>query len=153
MNTIQLPAFRMIGISVRTTNENNQAAIDIPALWERFFSENMMELIPGRESTDLYCVYTDYEKDHTRPYTTVLGCKVSDITQVPEGMRAISFPERAYVKFEAKGNLNEGAVIHAWQEIWQSPVPRAFTADFEHYGERAHIPKQAEVDIFIAVNP
>ncbi len=152
MNTIQLPAFSIIGISVRTTNENNQALQDIPALWERFFAENIMEQIPGRESTDLYCVYTDYEKDHTRPYTTVLGCRVSDGSPVPEGMQAVNFPERNYVQFEAKGNLNEGAVVETWQQIWQSPISRAFTADFEHYGEKAHVPKEAEVDIFIAVN-
>ena len=152
MNTIQLPAFSIIGIGIRTTNENNQAAQDIPALWERFFSENIMEQIPGRESTDLYCVYTDYEKDHTRPYTTVLGCRVSDSSRVPEGMQVVNFPERDYVQFEAKGNLNEGAVIEAWQHIWQSPIPRSFTTDFEHYGEKSHVPKAAAVDIFIAVN-
>lgn len=151
MNTIQLPAFSIIGISVRTTNENNQSATDIPALWERFFSENIMERIPGRQSTDLYCVYTDYEKDHTRPYTTVLGCKVADATQAPEGLQAVTIPERSYAQFEATGNLHEGAVIETWQKIWESPVPRAFTADFEHYGEKAHIPKEAAVDIYIAV--
>ena len=36
----QLESFKVIGISVRTTNENGQAAKDIPFLWNKFFEEN-----------------------------------------------------------------------------------------------------------------
>ena len=37
------------GLSVRTTNENNQAAIDIPALWQRFIGGNYPDLIPRKK--------------------------------------------------------------------------------------------------------
>ncbi len=36
MNNMKVEPFKVIGIAVRTTNENNQAAKDIPLLWEKF---------------------------------------------------------------------------------------------------------------------
>lgn len=38
---MKIRPFNIIGISVRTTNENDQAAKDIPALWKRFISEGI----------------------------------------------------------------------------------------------------------------
>jgi predicted transcriptional regulator YdeE len=39
MNTQTIEAFYVIGITVRTTNANQQAATDIAALWQRFMQE------------------------------------------------------------------------------------------------------------------
>lgn len=68
--------FHVIGISIRTTNENNQAAQDIPELWNKFMTESVIEKIPNKVENAVYCIYTEYEKDHTKPYTTILGCRV-----------------------------------------------------------------------------
>lgn len=46
----------------------------------------------------------------------------------------------------------QGIVFEAWLEIWNLDIPRAYTADFEVYGEKTQNPADAEVDIFIAVN-
>jgi len=35
----ELESFKVIGISVRTTNENGQAAKDIPFLWNKFLKK------------------------------------------------------------------------------------------------------------------
>ena len=75
MNTEQKEPFYVVGISVRTSNENQQAAKDIPALWQRFMSENIADKIPNKSSNKVYAVYTDYESDHTKPYTTIIGYK------------------------------------------------------------------------------
>lgn len=66
MKTQTIETFQVIGIAVRTTNENNQAAQDVPILWN-------------------------------------------------------------------------------------SDLPRKYTADFEIYGEKAQNPENAEVDILVAV--
>ena len=34
--------FKIIGISVRTINENNKAMMDIPALWNKFLLKNLI---------------------------------------------------------------------------------------------------------------
>lgn len=151
MNNIKIEPFKVIGIAVRTTNENEQAAKDIPVLWEKLMKENVLENIPNKIDNTVYSIYTDYEKDHTKPYTTLLGCKVENLDHIPEGMIGKSFEGGDYVKFTPKGNLTEGLVINEWVRIWNMDLDRIFTADFEMYGEKAQNPSDAEVDIFIAV--
>lgn len=151
MNTQKIEALNIIGISVRTTNENEQAAKDIPALWEKFMSESITEKIPNKISNEVYCIYTEYESDHTKPYTTILGCQVKSLEEVPTGMIGKTIEETEYEKFTAKGNLQEGIVYNKWLEIWNKDLNRKFTSDFEIYGEKTINPKDAEVDIFIAI--
>ena len=151
MSIETIPSFHVIGISVRTTNENGQAMQDIPALWARFMEEQVAAQIPGKINEDLYCIYTDYEKDHTRPYTTLLGCRVTSLEQIPRGMTGKTFTEGNYTRFTAKGNLAQGIVYNEWIKIWNTPLDRAFTSDFEVYGAKSVNPENAEVDIFIAL--
>lgn len=143
--------FNVIGISVRTTNENGQSGRDIPALWSQFMSEEIQSKIPNKVSEDLFCIYTDYEKDHTKPYTTILGCKVESLDVVPENMIGKTIESANYKELIAKGNLSEGIVFNRWLEIWNSDLDRSFTADFEVYGEKTQNPEKAEVAIYIAL--
>ncbi|MCA1918578.1 MAG: GyrI-like domain-containing protein [Flavobacterium piscis] len=143
--------FNVIGISVRTTNENGQSGRDIPALWSQFMSEEIQSKIPNKVSEDLFCIYTDYEKDHTKPYTTILGCKVESLDVVPENMIGKTIESANYKELIAKGNLSEGIVFNKWLEIWNSDLDRSFTADFEVYGEKTQNPEKAEVAIYIAL--
>lgn len=151
MNNVKVEPFKVIGIEVRTTNENEQAAKDIPVLWEKFMKENLLNNIPNKIDNTIYSIYTEYEKDHTKPYTTLLGCKVESLENIPEGMVGKSFDGGDYIRFTAKGNLAEGLVINEWLKIWNMDLGRTFTADFEIYGEKAQDPSDAEVDILIAV--
>lgn len=151
MGTQKIQKFNVIGIAVRTTNENEQASIDIPALWGKFMSEGIAAKIPNKIDHAIYCIYTDYEKDHTKPYTTILGCKVENLDIIPDGMVGQTFETAGYEKYTVKGNLSQGLVYNAWLKIWSEELPRIFTADFEVYGEKAQNPENAEVDIFIAV--
>ncbi|MEG0849630.1 MAG: GyrI-like domain-containing protein [Flavobacterium sp.] len=148
---MKIQKFDIIGVSVRTTNENGQSAQDIPALWNKFMTEGIQQKIPGKISEEIFCIYTDYEKDHTKPYTTILGCKVESLDFVPENMVDKTVEAADYEKIIAKGNLTEGIVYNKWLEIWNSDLDRIFTADFEVYGEKVKDPKNAEVDIYIAI--
>jgi predicted transcriptional regulator YdeE len=152
MDNQKLESFSILGIAVRTTNENGQAGKDITALWNKFMSEGILEQIPNKVDNTIYCVYTEYEKDHTKPYTTILGCKVSNLDTIPNGMKGKKIDAGNYSKYIAKGNIAQGIVFEAWTKIWNSDIKRAYTADFEVYGEKAQDPGKAEVDIFIAVN-
>lgn len=148
---MDIQKFNIIGVSVRTTNENGQSGQDIPALWNRFISEGIAEKIPNKINNSIYSVYTDYEKDHTKPYTTILGCLVESLDFIPAEMAGVTIEAASYEKFVAKGNLNDGIVINEWIKIWNSDLDRSFTSDFEIYGEKAQDPENAEVDIFIAI--
>jgi predicted transcriptional regulator YdeE len=152
MNEQKINKFSVIGISVRTTNENGQAAQDIPALWQKFMLEESIHKIPNKIDDTIYCIYTDYEKDHTKPYTTILGCKVENLNNIPEGMIGKTFAEALYAKRSPKGNLLKGLVYNEWLQIWNSDLNRTFTADFEVYGEKSQDMENAEVDIFVGIH-
>lgn len=151
MEKVTIQPFTIIGISIRT--DHNNAMKDIGSLWEQWMSQNLVEKIPNKVSPAVYSIYTDYESDYNGAYTTILGCQVKNMEGIPEGMSSYDFKGGTHQKITAKGDLTKGLVFNAWKEIWQmeKDLNRAYTADFEIYGERAMNPSDAEVDIFLAV--
>ena len=147
----KVASFHVVGLSVRTSNEGGKASQDIPALWSKFMSEQTAGRIPNAQSSDLYCVYTDYEGDHTQPYTTLLGCRVADLNEIPEGMTGRTIPQGDFERINVQGNLIKGAVVDAWMKIWDSNLDRKYSADYEVYGEKAQNPEAGEIDIYISL--
>ena len=115
-------------------------------------AENTLAMIPNKITQDIYSLYTDYEDDHTKPYTTILGCKVSSLDKIPEGMVGRSFDGGSYVKTSTKGDLMQGLIVKHWSKIFEMDLNRTYLADFEIYGQKAQNPSTAEVDIYIGVN-
>lgn len=152
MQTVKIEPFKIIGLSIRTTNENGQATKDIADLWGKFMAENTLTMIPNKITQDIYSLYTDYEDDHTKPYTTILGCKVGSLDKIPEGMVGRSFDGGSYVKSSTKGDLMQGLIVKHWSNIFEMDLNRTYLADFEIYGQKAQNPSAAEVDIYIGVN-
>lgn len=151
MSTQKIEKICVVGISKRTTNQNNQSAQDIPELWNQFIVDRIQEQIPNKIDNVIYCIYTDYENDHTRPYTAILGCQVKSLDTIPFGMIGKTFEAGTYKKHIAKGNLLKGVVFDEWVKIWNSDLNRAFTADIEVYGNKAANPENAEVEILVAI--
>jgi len=149
MENIYIEPFYVIGITVKTTNKDQQSAKDIQHLWERFWKENISSKVPNKVSEDIYCVYTEYEGDHTQPYTTVIGYKTTTPDTIPEGMRGFTIGGGEFIKRTAHGKLADGIVIQEWIKIWQSNIPRAYKADYEVYGVNSVNPENAEIDIFV----
>ncbi len=151
MQKVQVAPFHLVGLSIRTTNENGQGAIDIGQLWGRFMSEGVLNKIENKIDDTIYSLYTNYEGDYTQPYTVILGCCVHDLSTVPEGLVAKSFKGGTYMKLSAKGDLTKGLIVEQWQHIWRMDLNRSYTCDFEVFDERAQNPNEAEVDFYIAV--
>lgn len=151
MKTVHIEPFQMIGIAVRTTNQDGQATREIAELWGKFLSEGILLKIPNKIDDTVYSLYTDYEGDHTQPYTTVLGCKVTSLDTIPEGMVGKSFDGGKYVETSAKGDLTQGLIVNHWSKIWEMGLDRRYTADFEVFGSKAQNPQDAEVDFLVAV--
>lgn len=146
---------RIIGISVLTTNENEQAAKDLNELWKRFFEENLSGKISNKISEDVYTIYTDYTSDHTGSYRAIIGFPVDSLDEIPAGCIGRVFPKEAkYAEVIAKGEMPM-AVVKAWTDIWEKDeeLNRKYTADFEVYGENSSPShgKNAEVHIYLAV--
>ncbi len=152
MQKIKIEPFKVIGISVRTTNENGQAANEIAELWGKFMSENILTKIPNKGDSVIYSLYTDYEGDHTKPYTAILGGKVENLDAIPNGMVGKSFNGGNYLKTTAKGDLMKGLIVNHWSKIFDMELDRSYVADFEVFGEKAQNPSDAEVDFYVGVN-
>ena len=149
-DTTQLEEFYIIGISVRTTNQNAQSQKDIGELWERFFTQNLISRIPGKASNDIYCIYTDYESDKDGPYTSILGCKVTSLDQVPGEFIGKAIPACKYQVYTSIGKVPD-SIMSTWEFIWNAAIDRKYLADFEVYDEKALNFENAEVKTFISV--
>ena len=135
----------VIGIQTRTNNSD--ARKDIPELWQEFYKDNLPARIPDRIDNDVIAVYTDYEGDHTKPYTLIIGCKVVSIYDVPEGMVSKKIPSAKYAVFEVAGESPQN-IINVWQYVWTSDLKRSYESDFELYKNAS--PVKAEV--YIGIN-
>ena len=136
---MHLPAFTVIGFAGRTTNAAEAAGKSvIGPTTGRFMSEGAK--IPGVvDKNTSYAVYTSYESDFNGAYDYVRGYAVKQGTSAPDGMRSVSIPAANYLVFDAPGSSMQD-VISTWSRIWKyfsgsAPKQRAYTADFEKYGE------------------
>jgi len=151
MESVTLTPVTIAGIFVRTINQNQQAAVDIALLWQRFFTENVAAKLPNRISDDMYCVYTEFDGDFTQPYTTLIGFPVEGHHEIPEGMKSVQIEGGQYYKSTVKGRLSDGIVINEWNKIWQSDMHRTYKTDFELYPARSVNLDYAEIDIFVGL--
>lgn len=143
--------FKIIGISTRTTNKDNQAQQDLENLWGQFYLENLLNKIPNQISNEIIAIYTDYKSDFTEEYTTIIGIPVSTLDEIPNGLIGREFQAENFQKFTAKGEM-PNAVVTTWVDIWQKDkeLDRKYSYDFEVYGEKSQNRENSEVEIFIA---
>lgn len=137
----------VVGLFVRTTNENGQFFKDATPMWSNL---EQLDKIANPVNKNLYAVYTNYESDFTKPYTYVLGYEVTNLDVIPEGMLGIEIPSSSYAAFTAKGEFPK-SVIEIWNGIWSSNMKRAYKSDFEIYAEDFNPNENSEVKIFISI--
>ena len=140
----------VIGVAIKTSNQNGQFQKDVPPFWEKFYREKTVEKIPRRKNKNLLAVYTDYEGDHTNPITYIIGCEVADLSAVPEGMVGIEVAPATYAIFTTKGAFPE-CMGQAWHTIWHSHIERSYITDFEIYGPDFNPQTKPEVKIEISL--
>jgi predicted transcriptional regulator YdeE len=142
----------VLGIDATTSNadERDPSRARIPALWARFFKDEVLSAIPGKKAPVVPVgVYTSYESDHDGRYRVIAGTAVDESTPVPEGLASVTVPAGRYLVFKGEGVMPD-VVVQTWMAVWRhfSEAPRevrAYTADFEIYrGPNA-------VDIYVAV--
>ncbi len=138
-----------VGLALRTNNE--ECSLAMPKHKERFFSENIPAKIPNKVDGNILALYTDYEGDYTKPYTWILGCVVSSLDEIPEGLVGKEIPASKYAVFTTAGEFPQG-LIAAWQSVWMADLPRSYTSDFEIYPADFHPQKNPEVKVYIAID-
>lgn len=148
---IETGPFTIVGISTITTNADGRSASDIGALWQKFYSEEVMNKVPHKLSSDIYAVYTDYETNYTGNYTIILGLR-STASVAPEGLIIRKFTGGRFVRFIAKGDM-PASLIGTWQQIWADDehLSRRYDYDFEVYGDKSNAGADSEIDIYVSV--
>ncbi len=130
---IQKDQFAVVGLTVRTTNDNHQSIKDMKDLWDRFYMERLMDKIQHKVSDNIICLYTDYEKDFTKPYTVILGYEVSKVNALPEGAVARTIPASKYAVFHVQAVNLVREIANTWQKIGESNIKMTYQANFEVY--------------------
>lgn len=143
--------FKIVGLSVRTTNKDNQAQRDLKCLWEQFFLENLLDKIPTKMSDEIVVVYTDYKSDYKEDYLAIIGARVSTFDGIPSGVFKREFQAENFKKYIARGVL-PNAVMETWSSIWENDnkLNRRYSYDFEIYGTKSQNGENSEVEIYIA---
>ena len=138
-----------IGLELRTNNEECSSAM--PVHKERFFKENIFSKIPNKLNENILALYTDYEGDYTKPYSWILGCEVSSLEDIPEGLVGRVLQASTYAVFTTQGVFPQG-LISVWQEIWKLNLSRSYTSDFEMYRSGFDPQSNPEVKVYIAID-
>lgn len=144
-------AFLVVGIKTQTTNriEAVPQTAKIPALWERFFADDVSGKIPERlPDPAVYAVYTDYESADRGRYLLMIGHKVRTLDRTPKGLGCVLVPSARYLRFPTAGQRPKD-LVEAWTEIHQffecsHEFERTFTTDFE-------IHNPSDTEIYVAV--
>lgn len=115
-----------------------------------FFKRTPPSKIPNKINGNILALYTDYEGDYSKPYSWILGCEVSSLEKVPEGLVGKVIPASRYAVFTTQGKFPQG-LIAAWQDIWKTNLARSYTCDFEVYQEGFDPEQNPEVKVYISL--
>lgn len=145
---VELPAKTVVGLAARTNNHDPQMGQTVGGLWQRLWG-GLYEQIAQKTDNHTIGLYSDYADGVDGDYTVTVGCAVSSAAQQPAGTVVKTIPAGRYLKMVVVGDQVE-AVGKAWAEIWQLPLERTYTGDFEEYVS-VDAEGQCEIHLYIAV--
>ncbi len=154
---VQHPGFIASGLTVRTSNaeEADPAQSRINHQWHQFYHQGVaLDLSANAENGRVVGVYTCYENGAHGHYTVLAGVQLRRGAVSPAHYDTVKVSEGEYIVFKTAG-FGTRAVMGCWYSIWDffshcehdltERYARAFTADFELYGD----PEQ--VSIYVSV--
>ena len=147
----QTTAISIIGINIDTSFIDQKDALDIKALWERWFAEQISNIIPNKTDQRIYNVYHNYQDENRGDYSVLLGHEVSSLDTIPDGLVGLSFQPGFQVKYEINGPLPD-AVIQAWKDIHScSEYHRTYIADYDVYDFSDNTQEAPKVHTYVSI--
>lgn len=131
------------GVSATTGNNDPDMGKIISGLWEKLYQDGINATIKNKVNEYAIGLYSDYAGDR---YCVTAGNEVSKAENPELTVKII--PAGKYAKFSVHGHM-EQAVAEAWGEIWQMPLDRSFTGDFEEYLNSDF--ENCDIDLYIAL--
>ncbi|PJZ85300.1 GyrI-like domain-containing protein [Leptospira harrisiae] len=136
---VKTEKFTVMGLKIRTSNAPGDADVKIPAIYSRFYKEDIpkqMELL--RKFDPLFAVYFNYASDENGAYDFLLGYAVDSNTKLLPGMEIVHVEPQNGRYFQIQPGAPEEVVPKFWAEIWNHPeIPkiRTYQMDWEEYSE------------------
>ncbi len=143
----------IIGMTIRTTNQDGKSIQDTSQLWKQFYAEGFNDKVQGKVNpSEVLGVYSNYESDCNGYYDYTIGYEVSPEADVPEGFGKMSIPKADYAKFELTEALPICEKIkRLWNNVWQADINRKYSIDFEIYDENTAMSENPKIQVFITV--
>ena len=146
------------GIEVRTKNSEEMSSNGkISKLWERFFIEDIKSFIKDKVSENIYCVYSNYESDHTGEYNYLIGYEIKNVQKFDNSKIIIQKIETSkYSLIETEKGQIQKVLVDAWEKIWKMDTvelggKRLFKTDYELYPNIQSQPDELFANIFICI--
>lgn len=138
---------QIVGLTARTGNLDPDCQRIIGSLWHEFMNRQIAEAIPNKANSFCVGLYSQYNfQDMT--YDVTVGCEVTAHSESGLTLRII--PAGRYAMFSVRGDVVED-VAKAWDTIWEMPLERTYTGDYEEYISNEN--GIADVRIYIALTP
>lgn len=120
-------------------------AQQIGGLWQKL-DDGIAQSMKNRANKKAIGLYCDYTPDGT--YTVLVGCEIT-AESADGNLDVKTISAGRYAKFTVKGDVVK-AVGDSWGEIWNTPLERTFTGDFEEYQEDCD-GKSATIFIYLTI--
>lgn len=144
---IELEEKIVSGVATITNNADSDMPVKIGGLWQKLYSGIAQKMI-GKVNQKAIGLYCDYHQNGD--YTVLVGCEIEKSAIEQNSENAIKrIPKGKYAKFKVNGDVQK-AVGESWREIWNTPLERTFTGDFEEYQEDCD-GKNGTIFIYIAI--
>jgi predicted transcriptional regulator YdeE len=148
----------IVGIASRTTGEKEMSSDGvIPKMWQRFYEEGVLHRLTNRADQNVYALYTDFSGTRMGEYKVVIGAKVKDKAQIPEGLVLKTIPAGKYFVLTSEKGPAPTVIPAAWIKVGaledkdQLGGRRSYKADFEVYGPTATDPQNLQADLYVGL--
>jgi len=147
-DVISREPFHLVGLKIRTNNE--KAMTEIGQQWQKFSTSNLHEKLENIVGGEVIALYSNYEKGVEGDYDFMIGFRVADLDNVPEGLSGVTVEAKKYAVFTAKGKVSE-AIYKTWNEIYEADINRTFAYDFEEYDANFDHSEEAVTTFYISI--
>lgn len=134
----------VVGLTAKTGNTDPDCQKIISGLWGSFMG-GTEAAIKNRSNPYSVGLYSDYDFVNMT-YDVTVGAEVSENSNPELSVKII--PAGQYACFSVRGDVVTD-VGNAWNEIWDMPLERSFSADFEEYISNEN--GVADVKIYLAL--
>lgn len=146
---VELKEKKVIGLTARTRNSDENMAQVIGGLWQRFFGEEIYQAIENKQNDKSIGLYSNYETDASGAYDVTVCCEVNKTENLFIGTKSKIISAGKYAKFIIHGHMQK-AVADFWAKLWEMPLDRKYSCDFEEYQSGTDM-ENAEIHVYISL--